>query len=64
MEDVKQAIIRFDWDNEKKGRATNSPEILAKLSGLPQGVVKAALKNTLASGEAPIIDEAPCCHRH
>ncbi len=64
MEDLKQAIIGFDWIDEKKGRAINrlTPETVAKLSGLPPGVVKAALEDILASGEAAILGEAPCCH--
>jgi len=54
MEDIKQAIIGYNWNDEKKGRAINSltPEMVAKLSGLPPGVMKAALEDTLASGEA------------
>jgi len=66
MEDIKQAIIRYDWNDEKKGRAINrlTPETVAKLSGLPPGVMKAALEDDLASGEAANVAEAPCCHCH
>ena len=64
MEDIKQAIIGYDWNDEKKGRAINrlTPETVAKLSGLPPGVMKAALEDDLASGEAAIVAEAPSCH--
>jgi len=62
MEDLKQAIIGFDWNGEKKGRVIKrlTLETVARLSGLPPGVVKAALDDTLASSEAPNVGEAPC----
>ena len=64
MEDIKQAIGGYDWNDEKKGRAINrlTPEMVAKLSGLPPGVMKAVLDDALASGEAAPRGRAPCYH--
>lgn len=66
MEDIKEAIIRYDWTNGKTGRAINrlTQEIVAKLSGLPPGIMKAALEDALALGVAAVVAKAPCYYCH
>ena len=54
MEDVEQAILGFDWDADEKSKAMYilTPEVVAKLSGLPPDILKRVLEMLLLqSGE-------------